>query len=129
MTTALRSVAHFYPGPWPTFTSALTLRTLVVELLDEEGYAVIGAEGPSEAVTLLTETAFDLVITDGFSRASHAALASTSQVLEHAGATPTLLFTAHKVELDAAKAIGFRDLIEKPFDLNTLLGQIHSVLN
>jgi hypothetical protein len=25
MTTALRSVAHFYPGPWPTFTSALTI--------------------------------------------------------------------------------------------------------
>jgi len=24
MTTALRSVAYFYPGPWPTFTSALT---------------------------------------------------------------------------------------------------------
>jgi len=39
MTTALRSVAHFYPGPWPTFTSALTtvLRPLLIAVMLQGG--------------------------------------------------------------------------------------------
>jgi hypothetical protein len=48
----------------------LMVRELVVELLEDEGYAVIAAAVPVDAVALLQRVSFDLVITDGFSKAA-----------------------------------------------------------
>jgi DNA-binding response OmpR family regulator len=101
---------------------------LVVELLEEEGYAVIGAEALLDATQLLKQVSFDLVITDGFSRTPQLVLTTAGEVLKHAGTAPTLLFTAHQVELDEAKAAGFRDIVMKPFDLDALLEKIRLLL-
>ncbi len=49
-------------------------------------------------------------------------------VREAAGATPVALFTAHQLDLDAALAMGFRDLIAKPFDLERFEDQIRHLL-
>ena len=106
----------------------LALRNLVVFILEDEGYAVIGAEVPVDAVTLLEHVTFDLVITDGFSRTEAAVLTSTADVLRKAGATPVMLFSAHTVEVDEARAAGFRDLITKPFDVKTLERQVRALL-
>lgn len=82
-----------------------------------------------DAIALLTEVAFDVVITDGFS-ANPAAVFTTAQALrEAAGATPVALFTAHKLELDAALAAGFAGLIEKPFDLERLEQSVRALLS
>ena len=106
----------------------LVLREMVVGLLEDEGYAVIASAVPVDAAALLRRVSFDLVITDGFSKASAAVFTSTHAVLQGAGVTPVALFSAHTLELEQARAAGFRDLITKPFDLDTLLQQIRALL-
>ena len=98
----------------------LVLRELVVMVLEDEGYAVIAARVPLDATALLEQIRFDLVMTDGFSKTRAAVLTSTADVVRAAGETPVVLFSAHTVELDAARAAGFRDLITKPVALETL---------
>jgi two-component system OmpR family response regulator/two-component system phosphate regulon response regulator PhoB len=97
-------------------------------LLEDEGYAVVVSRTPADANALLGAVAFDLVITDGFSKVPSAVVTNTLDVLTAAGATPVALFTAHHLELDEARAAGFRDLIEKPFDLDTLERQVRTLL-
>jgi CheY-like chemotaxis protein len=97
-------------------------------LLEEEGYAVIIARTPADANALLGAVAFDLVITDGFSKIPTAVVTNTLDVLTAVGATPVALFTAHRMELEEAQAAGFRDLLTKPFDIETLEHQVRALL-
>jgi CheY-like chemotaxis protein len=106
----------------------LMVRELVVEMLEDEGYAVITATTPEDAVALLERVSFDLVITDGFSEAPAAVFASTRDVLQGAGVTPVALFSAHTLKPEQAQAAGFRDLIPKPFQLDSLLQQVRALL-
>jgi CheY-like chemotaxis protein len=106
----------------------LVLRDLVVLILEDEGYAVIGAEIPVDAVTLLEHATFDLVITDGFSETASAVLTSTADVLREAGVVPVALFSGYTIGLEAAQAAGFRDLITKPFDVEALERQVRVLL-
>ncbi len=106
----------------------LVLRDVVVKILEHEGYAIIAVSKPAEAIALLEHVSFDLVITDGFSGAPGAVLVNSTDVLKSAGATPVALFTAHKLELDAVQAAGFRDLISKPFSIDALWRQVRSLL-
>lgn len=101
---------------------------MMTVILEGEGYGLIVVQTPTDAQTLLQEVAFDLVITDGFDYTAGAVLTSTEPILAAAGVTPVALFTAHRIELDAARAAGFRDLIEKPFDLETLEQQVRVLL-
>jgi CheY-like chemotaxis protein len=104
------------------------VQELLTMVLEEEGYALILTRVPADAESLLREVAFDLVITDSLSPTPAAVLASTTNVLAAAGVTPVALFTAHQVELDAARAAGFADLFTKPFDLATLERQVRALL-
>ena len=97
-------------------------------VLDDEGYAVVAAPLPDDAAALLSRVRFDLVIGDGLSATPRAGLLETRAVLEAAGATPVALFTAHRFELDEVHTAGFRDLIEKPFDLETFERQVRMLL-
>ena len=106
----------------------LAVRNLVLLVLEDEGYAIIGATIPVDAVTLLEHVTFDLVITDGFSKTEAAVLTNTADVVREAGATPVVLFSAHTLDVDEARAAGFRDLITKPFDINTLERQVRALL-
>jgi CheY-like chemotaxis protein len=106
----------------------LVLREMVVELLEDEGYAVIVAAIPVDAAALLERVTFDLVITDGFASAPSAVFTSTHPVLQAAGITPVALFSAHTLHLEQARAAGFRDLIAKPFDIDTLLRHVRELL-
>jgi CheY-like chemotaxis protein len=104
------------------------LRELMVEVLEDEGYALITCRTPLHATRLLDQVRFDLVITDGFSRVPGAVLANTADVVRSAGLTPVALFSAHTHDLGVAKAAGFRDLITKPFDIATLVHQVKVLL-
>jgi CheY-like chemotaxis protein len=106
----------------------LVLRELVVTILEDEGYAVIASRAPVEAAELLDHISFDLVITDGFSRTGAAVFTSTADLLRAAGSTPVALFSAHTLKTDTALAAGFRDLITKPVDLETLERQVGALL-
>ena len=107
----------------------LVVQDLVVEILEDEGYAVITTVTPVEAATLLTHVAFDLVITDGFGTAPSALFTSTRALLEAAGTTPVALFSAHRVPLEDAQVAGFRAVLDKPFELTTLLGHVRHLLD
>jgi CheY-like chemotaxis protein len=101
---------------------------VVVEVLEDEGYAVVVCLTPLDAMSLLHRLSFDLVITDGFSRVPGAVVTSTADVIRSAGVMPVALFSAHLIDLGVAKAAGFRDLITKPFDLDTLVQQVKALL-
>ncbi|HTE85807.1 MAG TPA: response regulator [Dehalococcoidia bacterium] len=104
------------------------LRRLMQIILEDEGYAVITTAVQEDAVVLLREVAFDLVITDSFSQRLSGAFLNTAEVLEAAEATPVALFSAHRMELAPAQAAGFRDLIAKPFDIDVLSRQVRALL-
>ena len=98
-------------------------------ILEPHGYSLTVCRSPAEALPVLASAVFGLVITDGFSQLPEHVLANTAAVLAAAGATPVALFSAHRIQRDAARAGGFRDLIPKPFDLETLECQIRTLLD
>jgi hypothetical protein len=79
-------------------------------------------------MTLLDRLSFDLVITDGFSRAPAAVFVNTADLIRSAGVTPVALFSAHRLDRERAQAAGFRDLITKPFYHDTMVRQVKSLL-
>ena len=97
-------------------------------VLEAEGYAVVVSRTRAEATALLAAVTFDLVITDGFSQVPQAVVTNTLDVLTAAGATPVALFSAHRIDVAAAHAAGFRDLLAKPFDVETLERQVRTLL-
>jgi CheY-like chemotaxis protein len=104
------------------------LRRLMQVIFEDEGYVVIATAVQADAVTLLEHVAFDLVITDSFSTVPSGAFVHTAAVLAAADTTPVALFSAHRMELAAAQAAGFRDLITKPFDIDVLAQQVRTLL-
>jgi CheY-like chemotaxis protein len=104
------------------------IRDLVVEILEDQAYAAAALESPTTARVLLEHLQFGLVITDSFGRIPDAALVETAAVVEAAGPTPVVLFTAHRVDLDTARAAGFRGGLTKPFDLETLISTVRELL-
>jgi CheY-like chemotaxis protein len=105
------------------------VQEMLTMILEDQGYDLILTRVPADAASLLREVAFDLVITDAFSNTPAAVLAGTTEILAAAGGTPVALFTAHQVELDAALAAGFADLLAKPFELDTLERQVRALLS
>jgi CheY-like chemotaxis protein len=106
----------------------VSISELVVTVLEDEGYAVVVCLTPLDAMALLQRVTFDLVITDGFSRVPGDVFVNMADVIRGAGVTPVALFSAHTLDLELAKAAGFRDLITKPFDLDILLRQVTVLL-
>jgi DNA-binding response OmpR family regulator len=51
-----------------------------------------------------------------------------ADLIRSAGVTPVALFSAHLWDRERAQAAGFRDLISKPFDLDTLARQVKALL-
>lgn len=102
---------------------------LLTMILEPQGYALTVSQSPAEALPMLASVVFDLVITDGFSRLPQQVAANTAAVMTAAGATPVALFTAHRIERNAAQAAGFCDLIPKPFELEALERQVQTLLN
>jgi CheY-like chemotaxis protein len=126
--TDLTSVTPVLPRHILLVEDDAVIRDLVVEVLEDAGYTVTASVTPMEATRLLDQVGFDLVITDGFSTLPSSSFASTADVVRSAGPIPVALFSAHTHDLDVAKAAGFRDLIAKPFDLDTLVHQVKVLL-
>jgi DNA-binding response OmpR family regulator len=122
------SVNPVLPGHVLLVEDDAAIRDLVRQVLQDEGHAVTARRTPEEATQLLAEASFDLVITDGFSVLPDSSFVSTADVVRSAGLTPVALFSAHTHDLGVAKAAGFRDLITKPFDLDTLIHQVRVLL-
>jgi CheY-like chemotaxis protein len=125
----LASATPVLPGHILLVEDDASIRDLVVEVLEDAGYTVTASVTPMEATSLLDQGGFDLVITDGFSTLPGSTFATTADVVRSAGPIPVALFSAHTHDLDVAKAAGFRDLITKPFSLDTLAHQVKVLLD
>jgi CheY-like chemotaxis protein len=116
----------------------MTKKILVVEdepaslkvvryFLTHEGYEIVGAKDGVEALELLAQSRFDLVLSDlkmprldGMSLARH--LLSTTPI------TPIVLMSAYDCDyLDDILALGI-PCLNKPISLNHLLLQVQKVL-
>jgi DNA-binding NtrC family response regulator len=106
----------------------LTICELLATLFEDEGYALTTCVSPHQAMTLLDQRSFDLVLTDGFSRAPASVAQNTADIIGCAGMTPVVLFSGHTLDIAVAQAAGFRDLITKPFDIDTLMRQVRTLL-
>ena len=106
------------------------IAAVVQEVLEPEGYDLTFAATLTAATTLLRQDSFDLVLCDGLSSNPAVAWENALTVLGLAGETetPVALFTAHRPDPDAARAAGFRAIIEKPFDLETFRSQVGALL-
>lgn len=105
------------------------IRRLLTVLLEDDGYVVTTASVRAEAELLLSESNFDLVITDAFSKDGDSALHETAGLLAAAGETPVALFSAHRIDPESVIAAGFADMLPKPFDIDELTQRIRGLLS
>jgi CheY-like chemotaxis protein len=102
--------------------------SLLQSIFEDEGYQYFAATSVEEACALLEKRLFDLVLADSFASKPSEVLKPTGSLRQAAGATPVILLTGHPVKPEEARAVGFRDVIVKPFDLESLLGHVQAVL-
>jgi|SRR5579859_4316687 len=105
------------------------LRDLLRSFLSEEGYTVFTAASLEEGLMLLETHAFNVVLTDLFSRSCKDALISTLPLLERSRPTPVIVATGWNIAQEEAQQRGFHRLLQKPFDLNMLATEIAASLN
>ncbi len=103
-------------------------RAILEALLHDEGYAISQAPSPREALDLLHEQVFHLLLTDLAASAAGDPLRSVAELRAQAQPTPIGVMTGWKVSLEAVQRAGFACLIRKPFDIDDMLATIASSL-
>ena len=105
------------------------LRISLADALKAEGYTVLAVDDGNEALAVLAEGEFSLVITDirlpgaGGTEVLRASLAESP-------ATPVIMMTGYGSIKDAVEAMraGAFDYVTKPFDLDEMLVTVHKAL-
>lgn len=100
------------------------LRDLLAFLFSDAGYHVTLAASLAEAMAVLKEQAFDVVLTGVFCQPPHPPLASVAPLQEQAAPTPVGVMTGQNLNAEAASQAGFAFLIPKPFDVHALLATV-----
>jgi len=103
-----------------------TIRSLVAEVLEFEGYPVVTAANGSEALAFIEQTEPSLLILDlWMPRLNGPALA---RKLEERGVdVPIVVMTASNLADPWARAVGARTYLQKPFELSELLAAVECV--
>jgi len=96
-------------------------RESVTDVLRHTGYEVVGLSSPMEALPLLEQTPFDLVITD-LQMPGMDGLEFIREISERRLPVQILMITAHATISSAVEAMrqGAFDYLEKPFDITQL---------
>ena len=102
---------------------------MLVDVLGDEGYAVVAAVGLAAAEAALAAGRFDLVLCDSLRRSTTGLLrerwAALERVLDLAGRAPVVVLTAYRPDFFADwRARGFAELLPKPFGLDELLATV-----
>ena len=96
----------------------LSMRELMVIVLQNDGYDVDTANDVDGAIALLEKTHYDVVLTDLYmGQDRNAGMALLSWLEEHGGGTPAIMMTAHGSVETAIEAMkrGAADYMMKPF--------------
>ena len=104
------------------------IRDLVATLLTAGGYTVTTCITPEQTASLLATQSFDLILADGLSQNSQTAWQTAAVILDAAGSTPAILFSAHRFDAGAVRALGYRDFVAKPFDIDDLEARLAHVV-
>lgn len=108
------------------------MRSIIRSVLEEvEGVEVVEAEDGLEALTLLRESRFDLVISDwNMPRMNGLELLRHVRSEEHSKNTPFLMVTVRSSKQDVLQAIsgGVSSYLVKPFSPDSLKEKINGIL-
>ncbi len=102
-----------------------TLRQLIAEALSTCDYHITEAENGTQAIRMIMDGAFDLVITD-MMMPGMSGMELLSQIREEKPETPVLVITAHPATNLAVTAMkkGAVDFLPKPFDIDNLIFKV-----
>jgi DNA-binding response OmpR family regulator len=105
------------------------MRDLLRKVLEKEGYAVSVASGTHEAVASLTQTRFDLVVTD-LVMPGNGGLEILRVIREGDPALPVIIITAFGDWGSYSRALemGAAAFISKPLRMAELIAAIHAAL-
>jgi DNA-binding response OmpR family regulator len=102
------------------------LRTLMVLVLEHDGYRVDAARSAEEAFRLLMQHSYDLVLSDyGLPGRSGTWLLREALARHLVSSEQGIILTAHPFVTDA----GPFPVIHKPFDFEALLAHIHELVD
>jgi CheY-like chemotaxis protein len=97
--------------------------------LGAEGYRVTAATSLAEALALIQQQAFDVILTDLFRCPPEPPLQAVLPLLDAAEPIPVAVMTAWDIPEQAAQRAGFACLLKKPFDLDEVIAALASCLN
>ena len=99
------------------------------QALAEMGYASTLGASLQDALGLIHQQPFDLILTDTFSSSGGEALASLRPLLALSYGVPVILCTAWSLTESEVKQEGFVGFVPQPFDLDQLVTTVAECLN
>jgi CheY-like chemotaxis protein len=106
----------------------LDIQGILRQLFAEEGYDACFVSSVQEALPLVDEGMFQLILADVFVGRSRHSFTEAHILRRRALPTPTALMTTQNVLLEEVRREGFAFLMRKPFDLEELLSEIAHAL-
>ena len=109
------------------------ISAIVVEILRDEGFRVVASDRHLDALDLLADRRFALILSDSAGRSvvtNDQRWADLDAVRRAAVGSPTIIFTAHTPSaFDGYAERGFAGLIAKPCNLDELLATVRHNLS
>jgi two-component system, OmpR family, response regulator MprA len=106
-----------------------TLRQIIRELLEYEGFEVSTAADDATSRALVRKQQFSLVVTDLFVPSADEATTRVRLLQKAVGSTPVVVMTGTWLGRDlSAEQLGVADLFFKPFDIEPFLDRITKLL-
>ncbi|HEY7349815.1 MAG TPA: response regulator [Ktedonobacterales bacterium] len=102
---------------------------LLLAFLNGEGYKPSLAPSPENALKLIDEQTFHLVLTDLFIENARRPFSQVRRLLQRCPPTPVGLMTGWQVPSKEVERQGFAFLLQKPFDLDLVLAEITTCLH
>lgn len=100
------------------------MRDTLLFVLSEEGYQVRSAASLTEALDLLDQLTFELVLTDLFDSGGEDPLRTVEELHMRAQPTPVAVMTGWNMDARAVEEAGYAFLLAKPYDLGFLITRV-----
>lgn len=106
-----------------------TMRAVVEQVLEEEGYSVDACAGSDQAIELARAHSYELLVTD-IKMDGLDGLAALSEIQSYQPDLGSLVITgyADQAESERATRLGHNALLRKPFELDVLLNTVAEIL-
>lgn len=100
------------------------MRDTLLFVLTEEGYEVRSAASLAEALELIEQLTFQLVLTDLFDSGGEDPLRTVEELRARAQPTPIAVMTGWNMDARAVEEAGYAFLLAKPYDLGFLITRV-----